>query len=321
MAEMMSEVARMARPPEQVPACAYVIVAYRSARDLDRCLDAIERDRDGRPWPIVVVDNASPDDSADVAERHRSSPIVVRLTENHGFGAGSNRGASVCASETIFFVNPDAHLTPGVTDRLISAMEADSRLGIVGAATTDPAGEYRAVSAGADPSLRSALGHFLFLGRIPVVRRLFVPMYLAPGARSQLVDWVGGAALMTRRSVFESVGGFDEAMFLYMEDVDLCRRSRLIGSRVLYLAEAKVEHRMGGSQGPEAVDRWYAAFHTYVSAKGSGSARAIDLIAALGLSVRLIAYVIMRRQGQARRMRRATMAALVHGLGRHPQGG
>jgi N-acetylglucosaminyl-diphospho-decaprenol L-rhamnosyltransferase len=304
--------------PGTVPKCAYVIVAYRSARDLDSCLDAIDRDRKGRPWPIVVVDNASPDDSAAVAKRHRSSPHVVRMTENYGFGTGCNRGAAVCASETIFFVNPDARVTRGVTDRLLSAMDADTHLGIVGAATTDPAGEYRGVSAGAEPSLRSALGHFLFLGRIPVVRRLFVPMYLAPGARSQLVDWVGGEALMVRRSVFEAIGGFDERMFLYMEDVDLCRRSRLIGARVRYLAEAIVEHNMGGSQGPEAVDRWYDAFHAYTSARETSSVRAIDLVATLGLSMRFIAYVLTRRQGQARRMMRATMAASLHALGRHP---
>ena len=240
------------------------------------------------------------------------------MTKNDGFGTGCNRGASACASETIFFVNPDARVTPGVTDRLISAMDADTSLGIVGAATTDPAGEVSAVSAGAEPSLRSALGYFLFLGRIPLVRRLFAPMYLAPGAGSQLVDWVGGAALMVRRSVFEAIGGFDEAMFLYMEDVDLCRRSRLSGSRVRFLAEATVEHKMGGSQGPDAVDRWYEAFHAYTSARGRWSGRAIDLIATLGLSFRLVAYVITRRQGQARRMMRATMAAAVHALGRHP---
>lgn len=306
----------MARLPGTVPKCAYVIVAYRSARDLEGCLDAIDRDRKGRPWPIVVVDNASPDESGVVAKRHRCSPVVVRLTKNYGFGTGCNRGASVCASETIFFVNPDARVTPGVTDRLLNAMDADTTLGVVGAATIDPAGEYRGVSAGAEPNLRSALGHFLFFGRIPLVRRLFVPMYLAPGARSQLVDWVGGAALMTRRSVFEAIGGFDEAMFLYMEDVDLCRRSRLRGSRVRYIAEAIVEHRMGGSQGPDAVDRWYEAFHAYISVRGSRSARAVDLLATIGLSFRLIAYVLARRQGQARRMMRATRAAALNALGR-----
>jgi GT2 family glycosyltransferase len=144
-------------------------------------------------------------------------------------------------------------------------------------------------------------------------------MYLAPGARSQLVDWVGGAALMVRRSAFEAIGGFDEAMFLYMEDVDLCRRSRLGGWRVRYLAEAVVEHRMGGSQGPEAVDRWYEAFHAYAGARRSRSARPIDVIATLGLSFRFIAYVMTGRQGQARRMGRATMAAASFALGRRPQ--
>ena len=124
---------------------------------------------------------------------------------------------------------------------------------------------------------------------------------------------------MVRRSAFEAIGGFDEAMFLYMEDVDLCRRSRLGGWRVRYLAEAVVEHRMGGSQGPEAVDRWYEAFHAYAGARRSRSARPIDVIATLGLSFRFIAYVMTGRQGQARRMGRATMAAASFALGRRPQ--
>jgi N-acetylglucosaminyl-diphospho-decaprenol L-rhamnosyltransferase len=294
-------------------------VAYRSALDLDGCLDAIDRDRNGRPWPIVVVDNASPDDSAAVAQAHPSSPELVRMTQNHGFGAGCNRGASACASETIFFVNPDARLTPGATNRLLMAIDADANIGIVGAATLDPAGEYHVVSAGAEPSLRSAIGHFLFLGRLPILGRLFAPMYLPPAAPSQLVDWVGGAALLARRSVFQAVGGFDETMFLYMEDVDLCRRSRSIGGRVRYVADAIVEHRVGGSQGPDAVDRWYEAFHAYTSARGRWSARAIDIVAAVGFSARLLMYLLTRRRGQARRMMRATVAAAAHALARHPR--
>ena len=81
-------------------------------------------------------------------------------------------------------------------------------------------------------------------------RPLFPPLQLASGSRAQAVDWVGGAAMMVRRDAFLDVGGFDSSIFMYMEDVDLCRRLRANGWTIRYEPGVSVEHDLGGSQGP-----------------------------------------------------------------------
>ncbi len=293
---------------------AYVIVAFRSARDLPGCLDAIAADRvEGDE--IIVVDNASPDDSAAVAHAHAARPKVVLSPDNRGFGAGCNLGAAASSSDLLLFVNPDARLAPGATAELLAAADADPTVAVFGAAIAGPGGERGAASAGFEPSLRTAAGHFLLLARIPVVGRLFPPLQLPATSAERNPDWVSGAALMVRARAFASIGGFDESLFMYMEDVDLCRRLRERGHAVAYVPEARVEHALGGSQGAEQAERWYRAFHAYVRQhRGPIEARVTSLAAALGLALRA---AVLRRGNRAhsRRLARAARCALRLALG------
>jgi N-acetylglucosaminyl-diphospho-decaprenol L-rhamnosyltransferase len=135
---------------------AYLIVAYRSESDLPKCLDALEADRPDDST-IIVVDNASPDDSADVARQHLSRPTIVVSARNLGFGGGCNLGVAATAADTVFFVNPDAKVLPGTTMRLRAALANDPGLGIVAPRIIDPAEEYRSTAGGAEPSLQSLI--------------------------------------------------------------------------------------------------------------------------------------------------------------------
>jgi len=292
---------------------AYVVVAYRSERHLDGCLDAIASDRP-EGSQIVVVDNASPDRSNVIALHHASKPRIVRSTTNDGFGAGCNLGAKDTTADFLFFVNPDARLQLGATSVLLARLRNDPGISALGPRVDGPGGHSGVASAGFEPSIRSALGHFLLLARLPALARVFPPLQLPPLARAGPVDWVSGAALLIRASDFRSVGGFDESMFLYMEDVDLCRRLRDAGRVIWYEPTAKVEHDLGGSQGEEQPARWYRAFHAYVTKRrGNGYARLVSLIAALGLGAR--AFVgATGNKAKARRLRRAALTAAGEAL-------
>jgi N-acetylglucosaminyl-diphospho-decaprenol L-rhamnosyltransferase len=298
----------------------YVVVAYRSERDLGSCLDAIEADRPAGAR-VLVVDNASPDRSAEVARHHASDPQVLVSSENLGFGGGCNLAMNASSANLLFFVNPDARLTQGTTARLIAAMEADPEVAAIGPRIFDPGSVLRVASAGFEPSLRSILGHFLLLARVPGIRRLFPPLQLATRTLGQRVDWVGGAALMVRGDAFRRVGGFDTAMFLYMEDVDLCRRLRELGWTIWYEPAAAVEHDLGGSQGAEQPERWFAAFHSYVARwNGTRYARAASGLAAAGLGLRA-ALLMPRHPDHGRRLARAARTAMALALGADPASG
>jgi GT2 family glycosyltransferase len=292
----------------------FVVVAYRSERHLGGCLDAIAADRPPDA-SVIVVDNASPDRSADVARTHPSHPRVIASTRNLGFGGACNLAVDASDADVLFFVNPDARLAPGVTAGLLAAIEADHMVAAAGPRTQDAAAGLRAASAGFEPSLRSVLGHFLLLARLPAIGRFFPPLQLPFGSPAQQVDWVGGAALMVRRDAFRSVGGFDQSFFLYMEDVDLCRRLRADRWTIRYEPGVEVQHDLGGSQGPEQAARWFTAFHAYlVGQRGGGYARVASAAASVGLAMRAV-VLAARRPGHARRLARAAGTAAHLALG------
>lgn len=296
-----------------------VIVAYNSAQDLDACLDGVAASGDavGR---VVVVDNASPDDSAAVAEAHPSRPTVVRSATNRGFGAGCNLGFAETNAPFVLFLNPDAVPEPGAVDTLAATIAAAPRIGAVGARLVDPRDETRAAAAGAEPGLRSVAGHFLLVSRLPMAGRLFRPLQLSDASRSARVDWVSGGAMLVRREAFDAVGGFDERLFLYMEDVDLCRRLREAGWSVGYEPRAIVGHAIGGSQSVDQPARWYGAFHAYLSEhRGRRTARLAAGIAAAGMAARWLASR-GHRPVQAERMRTAARTAAALALGRRSNG-
>jgi N-acetylglucosaminyl-diphospho-decaprenol L-rhamnosyltransferase len=286
----------------------FVVVAYRSSGELPGCLDSIQADAPAGN-KVVVVDNDSPDGSAKVAGSHPLKPRIVASVKNLGFGGGCNLGAAGSDADALFFLNPDARLKLGATALLIAALEADPALAVVAPRVIDPTGESRAASAGAEPSLRSNLGHFLVLGRIPGIRRLFRPVYMADGRARARPDWVSGAAMLVRREAFEAVEGFDERIFMYMEDVDLCRRLREKGWVIGYEPDAVVEHMLGHSQSSDQPARWYGANHAYlVNRRGVVEARASALVAALGMGLRAAAYRRSRPVNSARLAQGARMA-------------
>jgi GT2 family glycosyltransferase len=291
-----------------------VVVAYRSATLLDECLDSIVRDvKGGTVVPartlVIVVDNASPDDSARVAAAH-DGVRVVASPSNRGFGDGCNLGAAAGDAEYVFFVNPDARLDTGCTSRLLRELTAAPSLAAVGPAVLDPAGAYRAASAGFEPCLRSIIGHYLLAGCLPIVGRWFAPLQLPEGTTERRPDWITGAALLVRRAAFESVGGFDESIFLYMEDVDLCRRLREGGWGIGYVPEAVVYHQLGGTQGTDQAARWMRSFYAYLRRRHGALYTAVcSQLAGLGLGLRAVAYAPSRPR-LARRLARAAGEAI-----------
>ncbi len=289
----------------------YVVVAYRSEADLPACLDSITAD--AAPGSgIVVVDNDSPDGSEQVARSHPAAPKVVRSETNLGFGGGCNLGASNSEADAVFFVNPDARLVAGVSAALTAELETNARAGAAAPRVVDPTGESRAASAGAEPGLRSTIGHYLLLGRLPLLRGILPPLHLARPERRASPDWVSGAAMLVRREAFVAVGGFDERIFMYMEDVDLCRRLRSAGWTVEYLPDVRVEHRIGGSQSSDQPARWFNSYFDYVRGRnGSADARLAALAAGLGLGLRAVAYRVSRPANSARVGRAARQAFQV----------
>jgi N-acetylglucosaminyl-diphospho-decaprenol L-rhamnosyltransferase len=211
-----------------------VTVAYASSATLDACLAALPIDG---LHAVVVVDNASPDDSAAIASAVPGVQ-VVRLPDNRGFGGGCNAGvAALEEAELVLFLNPDAVIDPDQLLLLVEHLDRHPRCAVV-APRLYRQGEPLS-SAGSDAGLATELRNV-----VPTPLARFLPERRLPPSYAQTgpVAYVEGACFLVRREALQRVGGFDEAFFLFFEELDLARRLRRQGWTVELAAEARAEH-------------------------------------------------------------------------------
>ena len=232
-----------------VPRLSFIIVNFNDRAHLGRCLDAVARHAAAIPHETIVVDNASNDGSADDIAASRSGVTLLRNAENLGFGRAMNRGASASRGEFLALLNTDVVLRPGTLDTLLAELDGCPSTGAVGPALRTPDGGYQ-VSFGGRRTFGRELLQKLFLNSLRA-------RSLGRRRRRREVGWVSAAFLIVRRSAFEAVGGFDEAFFLYFEDIDLCLRLREAGWNVVYLPVAEAEHEGGATT---AVRPWRSRY-------------------------------------------------------------
>ena len=217
-----------------------VVVTHASASTIDICMFRLLTARDVSR--VVVIDNASPDDTvarvARMAERDPRLTLVANA-DNPGFAAACNQGATAIAQPWIAFVNPDLYVERDTLSRLVQHARACAGAGLLGVEMVDEAGHVDPASRRADPSLREQMLHFgrsddLYLGR-------------DPATVLQRVDAVAGALMLMHTGLFVRVGGFDEGYRLHAEDLDLCRRVREGGYEVVVANDLQVVHVRGVS--------------------------------------------------------------------------
>jgi N-acetylglucosaminyl-diphospho-decaprenol L-rhamnosyltransferase len=236
-----------------------VIVNYQTASlTLDGLVSLVAEYQRGLEMKVVVVDNASGDDSLVVlrqgltALQNPNWIQVEAMPRNGGFAYGNNvvlRQAMAANSppDYILLLNPDAAVREGAIAPLIQFLDDHPQVGLVGSRLEDPDGTPQ-TSAFRFPSIWSELDHGLRLGvvsRLIQHRRLAMPLVMEPC----LSDWLAGASLMIRREVLSSAGLFDEDYFLYFEEVDFCHRAQQAGWECWYVPESRVVHLVGQSTG------------------------------------------------------------------------
>jgi GT2 family glycosyltransferase len=203
---------------------------------------------------------------------------LLDLRRNAGFSAANNAAIARAAASEILLLNPDTEVPPGALTALRDFLAGHPRCGVVGPRLLNSDGSFQA-SAWPQPTLGAVLRDHLLP---PTWRRRAA----APPDGQRRVGWVSGAALLTRRSVFEQIGGLDEALF-WSEDVDFCRRAAGAGWEVWYAPQAAIVHH--GSRSVPS-NRGSVIYHQYRSKahffrKHRGPAEWWALRALLGIEV------------------------------------
>lgn len=219
------------------------------------------------PWvdELLVLDNASSDGVPEALLQHHAGDARLRVRAmgtNLGFGAAMNRGAAMTAAETLLLLNPDCLPTAADLGYLCQTLAGDPRIGLVGALICDSAGRPDPASRRRDPTLRRVLCSMLGLYRLERRWPVFSGVNVLGSAVPERVDVesVSGALMLVSRAAFTAVRGFDEGYFLHFEDLDLCRRLRQAGWRVVLDGEVRVVHGKGSSSRHRPV---FVTWHKY----------------------------------------------------------
>jgi GT2 family glycosyltransferase len=235
-----------------------VIVNYRTPQLTIDCLQSLVAEVRSLGARVFVVDNASGDDSvtrlqAALAEHGWGDwAQLMPLASNHGYAHGNNAAIRAALAgpnppEFVLLLNPDTIVRPGAIRTLVDFLNRHPQAGIVGSRLEDPDATPQR-SAFRFPTLLGELDAGLKLG---VVSKLLADRILAPPVSDVRcpAEWVAGASMLVRRSVFDAIGLLDEEFFLYYEEVDFCLRAARCGWQCWYEPASRVVHLVGQASG------------------------------------------------------------------------
>ncbi|MGV8942471.1 glycosyltransferase [Thermomonas sp.] len=217
---------------------AAIVVSHDSEETIDDCLHRL-RNAEG-VVEIRVVDNDSYDATLEIVQRHALADPRLRFIanpDNPGFAVACNQGAADSSARWLAFVNPDCLVKPETLARLREHAEAHAPA-LLGADLVDEAGLRDAAARRHAPDFAAML-RSVAAGRLGVAVDEAAPV--------QAVEAVSGALMLSPRWLFERVDGFDAGYRLHAEDLDLCRRMRDVGARVLVANDVRVVHVRGVS--------------------------------------------------------------------------
>jgi GT2 family glycosyltransferase len=229
------------------PKASVIIVTYNSGQEISGCLESVLRQL--VPHEIFVVDNASSDNTAEIAGAYaeRSANIHLILNEkNIGLAAANNSPLGRCRGDYVLILNPDTLLREDALVRLGSFLDANPDVGVAG-----PKNVYGDGTPHSSFHRHWTIFHVLLWRVLPyrVARTLYDRF---SSYEYQDLLFVSGACLMMRRNIFEHIRGYDSEYFLTVEDAcDLCIRARNYGGRIVLFPDAEVVH-LGGRSGMQA---------------------------------------------------------------------
>jgi len=241
------------------PMFSFIVVNYNGARFLGRCLTSV-LNSDYPNFEVIFFDNGSIDNSIELVEKHYSSVPqfkVIRNFENLGLARASNFCAKSANGKYLLFLDNDTKVERSCASRIVEAMESDPQIG---------GGQCKLLQMD-DKTKYYTAGTFVDSLGICHYRGVNVKDY---GQYDRTCDIFGaiGAAFFVRSELFKRLGGFDPAYFTWGEDIDLSWRIWISGFRSIFLPEAIVYHKGGGTSSKIGERRRvYTTYRNWISTK------------------------------------------------------
>lgn len=239
-----------------------VIVSHGAEGLLRRCLRSLREHPASGETRVTVVDSGSPDGTPDMVEREFPEVRLLRRG-NIGFSAANNLVLRDLDAAAVLLLNPDTEVYAGTLDAALARLRSDERIGMVGVKLVTESGELDHACKRSFPTPLSALAHFTGIGRAAGdggALSQYRATHLGDDEPGE-VDAVNGAFMLCRAAAVQHVGLLDEGYWLYMEDLDWCRRFWEGGWKVFYEPAGTALHVKGGSSAGRRAPKQEIAFH------------------------------------------------------------
>jgi len=234
-----------------------IILNYKQKDLVEQCIKKILVLDLRLNYEIIVVDNASGDGCIEmVKEKFLTTPLnnrfanltgqikTIETKNNKGYAAGNNLGIKAASGKYILILNPDIIVLDKAIEKMYQFMKSHRECGLCGPKLINPDGSVQ-LSCRKFPNWKIPIYRRTILGRFNFAKKSLKKFLMEDWDHKEIrtVDWILGAAIMTRKSAIDKIGLLDERFFLYFEDVDWCRRFWKAGYKVFYIANAEMVHR------------------------------------------------------------------------------
>jgi GT2 family glycosyltransferase len=243
-----------------------IIVHYKVPECLHEAIHSIYQAELSGNTEIIVVDNASGDNSSQITKKEFPDVIWIQLKQNIGFGKACNIGARHAKGCYILLLNPDTVISKTSLSIAYTLLESRSDIGLMGPKILNPDGTLQASCRRSFPTPAVAIFYFTGLSKLFPKSKLLSRYHMTFMDQDQAgeLEAISGSFMFLRRNLFNEIGGFDEIFFMYGEDLDLCWRIREKGYKVWYEPATQIIHRKGRSSAKNAIRSRIAFYEAMV---------------------------------------------------------
>lgn len=225
-----------------------IIPSFNTKEILHNCLQSILENSKKISYEVIVIDNNSQDGSLQMVEEDFPLVKLIKNQENLGFAKANNQGIKMAKGKYLLFLNSDTVIKDKAIEKMDYFMENHKEIEAIGPKLLN-----------SDKTIQSSAG--FFPNPFVVFVMLFLEHFLGGRfvrtsyPKLKQVDWVMGAALMVKKEITDDIGGFDEKIFMYYDEVDYCYRIHKAGYNIYYYPEAEIVHlwqksSLSGREGP-----------------------------------------------------------------------
>lgn len=243
------------------PVVSVVIVSYNVEKYLIRCVESLLHHKCNVPFEIIVVDNNSHDNSVLSLQQKFPEIHIIQSEANFGFAAANNRGIACAKGEYFLLLNPDTIVEDNAIEELFAFISTHLSAGAVGSCLKNPDGSFQ-VSCFPFPTLTRELWRLLHLDKL--ISFGLYPQITWDRNSPRKCDVIQGTSIMVRKSVWEALGGLDEAFFMYSEEVDFCYRMSKAGFECYWVPTSRVIHFGGQSTSQYAKEMFLQLYHAKI---------------------------------------------------------